>query len=59
MQFRASSGSLNWFKKNPELTQISKLECLDGNNGVIGCGYYVGTIHVFNIASNGDQNYVY
>eukprot|EP00347_Sterkiella_histriomuscorum_P011756 403371220 len=59
LQVSASTGSLSWFKRNPALNQIGRMECLNNNGGVVGCGAYAATAHVFKIGTNGKAVYTY
>lgn len=49
LQVDVSTGNLNWFKRNPSLDYIGRMDCLSNNGGVIGCGAYAATAHVFYI----------
>lgn len=44
---------------NPDFTTISILQCQDRNEGVIGCGYYLGTPFLFSVTSRGLTNWNY
>ncbi|CDW84828.1 UNKNOWN [Stylonychia lemnae] len=59
IQLKATTGVLSWFKKNKALTSSGKIECLQYNSGIIGCGSYVATVQVYNLGKNGETLYDY
>lgn len=44
---------------NPDYDQVEALQCLERNEGVIGCGSYVGAIFLFSLTSRGVTNWNY
>ena len=44
MSIGTGSGNLNWGMLNPDFDRVAVLSCSSRNEGVIGCGDYLGNL---------------